>query len=116
MNGTPLPQSLSEHSTKRFDECTNTTAANNQDLDLQLLEAANVGDEEKVRTLLRLNASVCARDSDGRTGLHLAAKENHPNIVELLLEHGVDIEVRLFGDTTASYLAVRSGHELVLEV
>ena len=109
---TPLDKPLRKY----FDECTNTTLANSKDLDLQLLEAANTGNEENVKSLLLSNASVSARDSNGRTPLHLAAKENHPKVVELLIEHGADIEARLFGDTTALYLAVKNGHLLVVRV
>ncbi len=58
----------------------------------KLIEAVNRGDVEGVRTLLRNHVEfVSKRDELGATALHHAALGGHRAVVQLLLEHGAEI-------------------------
>jgi ankyrin repeat protein len=39
-------------------------------------------------------ADINAKDNDGRTALHLAAENGHEAVVQLLLMHMVDVDVK----------------------
>jgi len=60
-------------------------------LTYQLVQAAENGTVEKVRELL---IDVEAEDVDGRTLLHIAARNGHKNVAELLLSKNANINVR----------------------
>jgi ankyrin repeat protein len=53
-----------------------------------LIEAASMGDTEKVQTLLAQGADVNAKDSRGCTALMWAKREGHKEIVRILKEAG----------------------------
>jgi ankyrin repeat protein len=60
--------------------------------DLDIFEAAAVGDSDRLRSLLTDDPSlVNAYAPDGFFPLGLAAFFNHPETVRLLLEHGADV-------------------------
>jgi hypothetical protein len=62
-----------------------------QELDDEFIGAIfETADVERARRLLKLGANVDARNQ-GETGLHYAA-EFSPNMVELLCDHGADLE------------------------
>jgi ankyrin repeat protein len=50
--------------------------------------AARNGDAELVEFLLAQGADINARAADGSTALSLAAKDELPDMVKLLQEHG----------------------------
>ena len=56
-------------------------------------DAAERGDAEEVRTLLRQGADVNAAQADGMTALHWAAQTNRPEIAEVLLYAGASVKV-----------------------
>src|SRR5690606_34655555 len=61
------------------------------------LVAAAGGDEDDaagVQLLLRHKARVDARDRDGRSALHVAARQGHAGIVAALLDAGADVHAR----------------------
>jgi ankyrin repeat protein len=59
----------------------------------RILAAATDGDADAVRELLAGDpALVGAVDVHRKTPLHLAAEHDHPEVAELLLEGGADIE------------------------
>ncbi|MHB1456855.1 MAG: ankyrin repeat domain-containing protein [Armatimonadota bacterium] len=70
--------------------------------------AAAHGDIETVRTALDKGADVNALDEpEGTTLLHIAAEEDHIDIVKLLIERGADTEVENgFGETPLHQTAV----------
>lgn len=72
-------------------------------LDHALQEAARLGAEELVRTLLSLGASAKAPDADGQTPLHLALP--HPAVVACLLAAGADPDARNAQGQTPGELA-----------
>ena len=53
-------------------------------------DAAKAGDLAKVRQLLADGADVDARDYDGDTPLHWAARQDHADVIEGLLDAGAD--------------------------
>jgi len=57
-----------------------------------VLQAAEKGDSKRLAELLSVNAkAINASDSDGRTPLMLASREQHLEVVKLLLEKGAKI-------------------------
>jgi ankyrin repeat protein len=63
--------------------------------DLDVFEAAAVGDVERLRALLDEDPAVVnAWSEDGFTPLHFAAFFGHPKAAKLLAERGADLEAR----------------------
>jgi len=82
-----------------------------QDLNNDLLAAAETGDAATVRALLAKGADVNSKDSKGQTPLILAAASfGHADTVQALLSAGADINAqRGMAGETALMLAVLSG-------
>jgi uncharacterized protein len=60
---------------------------------LDVFEAAALGDAERLRALLAADpSSVFSWSVDGFTPLHFAAFFGQPEAVEILVEHGADLE------------------------
>lgn len=92
--------------------------------------AARRGDEAKIIALLKQNpALVSSRDSLGYTPLHLAAEYDHPEIVELLLANGADVNAQApvryvtnfggkphYGDTPLTLALLSYHHKRVVEL
>lgn len=57
-----------------------------------LVEAALAGNEDVVVLLIRKGADPRGRDGKGFTALHAGAHMGHVEVVELLLEQGVDLD------------------------
>jgi uncharacterized protein len=63
--------------------------------DLDVFEAAAIGDVDRLRVLLDDDASLAnAWSEDGFTPLHFAAFFGHPEAARLLIEHGAELEAR----------------------
>src|SRR5450432_1000179 len=56
------------------------------------------------------------RNDGDNTGLHLASKNGHEEVVKLLLEAKADVNVQDSYGGTALYWAARSGHEAVVKL
>ena len=83
-------------------------------------DAAQRGDLEAVRTLLRQGADVNTAQSDGMTALHWAASNNDVEIAKALLYAGATVRsTTRLGGYTPLHVASRGGHtevaRLVLE-
>jgi ankyrin repeat protein len=49
-------------------------------------------------------------DKDGKTVLHLASRNGHPNIARLLIEHNASVDLVDEDGWTALHLALSHGH------
>lgn len=78
-------------------------------VDELLLEAAGLGMAEECAYFVAHGARVGARDGDGRTALHLAARIGAVETVRLLLGVGADVEARDGVGDTAEGVARRYG-------
>lgn len=84
--------------------------------------AAKEGHEVTLSKLLdALEASnlipevINAKDTQGRTALYLASWAGHERVVQSLLEHGADPNVRTEHETTALHCAAKSGHLTIVK-
>jgi ankyrin repeat protein len=60
-----------------------------------LMTAASVGDLESAKVLLDRGATVDTRDRNfQQTALMFAVRDNHPDVVRLLVEHGADVNAK----------------------
>lgn len=67
-----------------------------------LYQAVFAGHREIVSILLERGASIDAVDDNGFTLIHYACKHGNVSIVEILLEHSVNFNIRTIEDTGAT--------------
>src|SRR5262245_816197 len=82
----------------------------------KLHRAAEDGDLERARELIRERAALNAFDAIGYTPLHHAVKNRHVSMIKLLLDAGADINAReeqTNSDTAISVAAADSSPEIV---
>lgn len=76
-----------------------------------LLDAARKGDADAVRALLENGADPNLAQGDGLTALHLAAREGHIEVVEILIGAGAETGTTTrIGDYTPLHLAGGAGN------
>lgn len=80
----------------------------------ELSDAAEQGDEPRVRQLLAKGWNVNARERIDGTPLMLAVKNGHRSVVKCLVEHGADVSKHLFGSTPLVE-AVVAGHADIVQ-
>jgi ankyrin repeat protein len=81
------------------------------------MTAARVGSLGSVKALLSLGANADGKDErHGQTALMWAAAEGHANVVEMLLEVGANVHIRLDSGFTPLLFAVREGRLDVVRV
>jgi len=79
-------------------------------------DAAQQGDLETIRVLLRDGADVNAAQNDGMSALHWAAQNDDAPVVEVLLYAGANMTATTrLGGYTPLHLAARAGHASALE-
>lgn len=83
--------------------------------DTPLNIAIILGHKDMVQDLLSKGASVNV-SIGGLNALTLAALHNHPEIVELLVSHGININTRTDFGATALLIAVENNHKDVIDV
>jgi ankyrin repeat protein len=83
--------------------------------DARLVNAIKAGDHEAVRTFARDRALVSAREADGATALHWAARVDALDIVQLLLRAGANADAANRYGVTPLALAAINGSAPVLE-
>ena len=82
----------------------------------QLLEAAIVGDLDRVRALLDEGVEIEARDKVGATALINTATHGHSQIVRLLFDYGANVNATTTGGETALLKAVEHGHSQIVRL
>jgi ankyrin repeat protein len=66
--------------------------------------------------MLAMGSDLNAAVSAGWTPLAIAAASNRPEVVQLLLDKGVDIEAKNADGKTAAMLAAENGHTGIVEL
>ncbi|KAE8449130.1 hypothetical protein EG329_008514 [Mollisiaceae sp. DMI_Dod_QoI] len=86
------------------------------ELNTKLLSAAQKGNLTEVESLLGQGAEINTKDHpDGRTALHLAARNDRPKVVEALLRHNLDVNIQdACSGLTPLAIAATHGFESVL--
>ena len=81
------------------------------------LDAANRGDLEQVKALLKGNPNLVFRkDTIGMTALHLAAKNGHKGTAELLLANNAEVNAKTKSGNTPLHIAADAGRKEVTEL
>jgi ankyrin repeat protein len=79
-------------------------------------DAAQQGDRDAVRALLKQAADVNAAQGDGMTALHWAAMKNDPELAQTLLYASANVKATTrIGSYTPLLLAAKSGNAAVME-
>ncbi len=82
---------------------------------MQLIFAASAGDINEVKRIHNEGTSVNDADYDGRTALHLAAAENHLEVVRYLIAHGARTQAKDRWGGTPVTDAKRAGHNEIIQ-
>jgi len=83
--------------------------------DLRLIEAAKSGNHQQMRTLLRQRVDVNAREVDGTTALHWAARADDAQAVSLLVQSGAAVNAANRYGVTPLFLASTNGNAAMIE-
>ena len=73
---------------------TNYQGKSKEELNSELLKAAQTGETQSLINLLEAGADADTRDESHDTSLHLSAARGHDAIVEALVDHGLDVDAR----------------------
>jgi GA-binding protein transcription factor beta len=84
------------------------------ELGKQLLKAAAEGNVDETKALLNRGALFTA-DWLGTSPLHLAARNNHLEVCEILLKAGISRDARTKVDKTSLHMAASEGHINIVE-
>lgn len=82
----------------------------------ELMQAAAVGDGQRVKDLLGYGTPLNATSRIGSTALMYAARNNHPDIVDALLAAGGDPAIKTKKGSTARDLAAKAGHQDIVAI
>src|ERR1700704_7015552 len=78
-------------------------------------DAAQQGDRDAVKALLKQAADVNGAQGDGMTALHWAAMKNDADLTQTLLYAGANVRAKTrIGDYTPLVLAARAGNAAVI--
>jgi uncharacterized protein len=89
-----------------------TAAIREARAELDVFEAATLGDADRLHELLHVDPSLVeARSPDDGTALHFAAFFTQPETVRLLVDHGADVHAvsATFGNVTPLHSAAAGG-------
>jgi ankyrin repeat protein len=71
---------------------------------IQLIDAVEAGDLETVRDLLDKGVDFSYTNYDGWSAMHIAAEQCNAELIQLLLDHGMEVEPADFDTTPLSYM------------
>ena len=86
------------------------------ELNNKLLSAAINGDIRKVKESIANGADVNAKDNDGETALHYAARREYIDVVKVLVENRINVDVKNKNNETAAEIALRWGYHQIAEL
>lgn len=82
----------------------------------EVCEVASTGNLQMLRHMVHNGATVCYRDFNKRTPLHISAAEGHLDVVKfLLLQPGININARDTNDFSPLLDAIVNGHHGVVQ-
>jgi uncharacterized protein len=85
--------------------------------DTRVADAAQKGDKDTVRSLIKQAVDVNAAQGDGMTALHWAALNGDMEMAQLLVYAGANVKATTrLGGYTPLYMAAKSGHAPVIDV
>ena len=84
--------------------------------DIDIHEAARIGNIEAIKQHLAAGTDVNARDSIGETPLHYAARWGHKGIAELLIANGADVNAKNDYGYTPLHWTANNGRKEVVEL
>ena len=87
----------------------NTT--DRSDVDIQLIKAAENGNIDKVKALIKQGANIDTTDNNRATPLHWASANGHKDTVSLLIGKGADIDAADNNRATPLHWASANGHK-----
>lgn len=79
-----------------------------------LVDAADAGQEDQVRSLLKARQPVDGRGDFNTTALMRAAYRGHVEIAKMLISSGANLGIRDRGGATALHIASRAGHDAIV--
>lgn len=83
----------------------------------ELLQAVQNGETERVRSLLQTKKKLAkAKDAEGSTALHFAARAGHYEIAQLLLMFDADAKAKTRTDVTPLHLAAQAGEVQIVNL
>src|SRR5579884_1280987 len=86
-------------------------------IDTRLTDAAQRGDKEAVRSLLRQKVDVNAAEGDGATALHWAAHNDDLDMVKMLLAAGASVKAATReGAITPLHMACVNGSAAMIQI
>lgn len=83
---------------------------------LELLKAAKIGDDKKVRQLLEQGAAIDAMNSRGQTPLVISLINEHKDIARLLIERGCNVNLHGKHQNPPIFIAIEKKDEEILEL
>ena len=83
---------------------------------LAILEAAETGDLEKVKSLIESGADVNIKNNGGWSPLYMAAAGGHLDVVKLLIAKGANVNTSNNFGWTPLHATVISGHQGIVEL
>jgi len=86
-----------------------------EDVDSELLKAAENGQTDRVKSLLAAGADVNAADNEGVTALIWATYKGHSQTVKALLHAGADADAKGMDGLTA-LMNVKSGNGKIVQI
>jgi len=111
----PFGSGLSQTPASALQAPSPQTTTASQDINQQLLEAAERGDKELVESLLAKGADKNAKNKEGSSVLRLAAARGYADLVDILLAAKADVNVKANNGETALIAAADEGHAEIVE-